>query len=115
MSQVVYRGNLSSAFFPFISEYQGRTVIVAGPDNNFNRQLQSSADLDKDIGIPQLYYCHNVLPNGNGLQAIGYETRINGINPPISNMRQAFSVRNDAAGLKAYMMVLSDGLQVVAD
>lgn len=115
MSQVVYRGNLSSAFFPFISEFQGRTVIVPGPDNNFNRQLQSSADLDKDIGIPQLYYCHNVLPNGNGLQAIGYETKINPASPVISNMRQGFSIRNDAAGLKAYMMVVSDGIYVVAD
>jgi hypothetical protein len=107
MSQVVYRGNLSSAFFPFISEYQGRTVVVAGQDNNFNRQLQSSADLDKDIGIPQLYYCHNVLPNGNGMQSIGYEQRINGI-AVTTPMTQAFSIRNDSVGRKAYMMASAD-------
>ncbi len=103
MSQVVYRGNLSSAFFPFISEYQGRTVIVAGPDNNFNRQLQSNADLDKDIGIPQLYYCHNVLPNGNGLQSIGYEQRISEV--ATTTMNRVFSVRDDALSRKSYMMV----------
>jgi len=103
MSQVVYRGNLSSAFFPFISEYQGRTVIVPAQDNNFNRQLQSSADLDKDIGIPQLYYCHNVLPNGNGLQSVGYEQRIGAAFSGVP-MRQAFSVRDDSIGRKAYMI-----------
>jgi hypothetical protein len=114
MTQQVYRGNLSSAFFPFVSEFQGRTVIVGGSDNNFNRQLQSSADLDKDIGIPQLYYCHNVLPNGNGIQSVGYEQRIPAstiiTNPQV---RQAFSVRDDALGRKAYMMVGATHFQFV--
>lgn len=105
MTQIAYRGNLSSAFFPFISEFQGRTVVVPAQDNNFNRQLQSSADLDKDIGIPQLYYCHNVLPNGNGFQSIGYEQRIPASPDASPNMQQAFSVRDDALNQKAYMML----------
>lgn len=107
MAQLVYRANLSSAFFPFVSEYQGRTVIVPGQDNSFNRQLQSGADLDKDVGIPQLYYCHNVLPNGNGLQSIGYETRILGLGASVT-MKQQFSVREDSLSRQAYM-TLAEG------
>ena len=103
MTQIAYRGNLSSAFFPFVSEYHGRTVIVPGPDNNFNRQLQSSADLDKDIGIPQLYYCHNVLPNGQGIQSVGYEQRIAPIISPPVLPTQVLTVRDDSLGLKAYL------------
>lgn len=111
MSQIDYRANLSSAFFPFISEYQGRTVIVPGQDNNFNRQLQSNADSDKDIGIPQMYYCHNVLPNGNGLQSVGYEQRVGG--PGVAGMQQIFTIREDAAGAKGYLVQAGDGLRVV--
>lgn len=115
MAQIVYRGNLSSAFFPFVSEFQGKTVIVPGQDNNFNRQLQSSADLDKDIGIPQLYYCHNVLPNGNGFQSVGYEQRIAKTYIPTSALTRAYSVRDDSLGRKAYMMTGTNVLWLVED
>jgi hypothetical protein len=113
MSQVAYRGNLSSAFFPFISRFQGRTVVVGGQDNNFNRQLQSSTDLDKDIGIPQLYYCHNVLPNGNGIQSVGYEIRVSGIGEV--GQQQVWTIREDATSAKGYMMRGPSGLRVVTD
>lgn len=113
MSQVAYRGNLSSAFFPFISKFMGRSVIVPGPDNNFNRQLQSSTDLDKDIGIPQIYYCHNVLPNGQGLQSVGYDVRISGT--PSAGQRQVFPIREDSTNGKGYLLVGTDGLRCVTD
>lgn len=76
MAQVTYRGNLSAKVFPFISEYFGRTVIIPGQDQNFSRQLVSSEDLDKDRGIPQLYYCHNVMPAAEGFQSIGYKSEL---------------------------------------
>lgn len=115
MSQVAYRGNLSSAFFPFISRFQGRTVIVPGPDNNFNRQLQSSADLDKDIGIPQLYYCHNVMPNGNGFQAVGYEQRIGSYDGLDKGFKQQLLLRDDSygGGSKVYAALATGGFYVV--
>jgi len=72
MAQVTYRGNLSAKVFPFIAEYFGPTVIVQGQDQNFQRQLTSSEDLDKDRGIPQIYYGHNVMPCAEGFQSIGY-------------------------------------------
>lgn len=113
MSQIVYRGNLSSAFFPLISQFHGRTVIIPGPDNNFNRQLQSSADLDKDIGIPQMYYCHNVMPNGQGYQAVGYEQRLGSFDGTDKGIVQEILLRDDLAGLKGYFSVGPGGFFIV--
>ena len=115
MSQITYRGNLSSAYFPFISRFQGRTVIVPQSDNNFNRQLQSSSDLDKDIGIPQAYYMHNVMPNGNGLQSIGYEQRIANYNGTDIGAKQEFTLRDDIynGGVKGYFMLATGGFYYV--
>ena len=76
MSQITYRGNLSSKSFPFLAENFGRTVIVKGQDQNFNRQVTAAEDNDKDIGIPQLYYCHNVMPHPEGFQSVGYTQTI---------------------------------------
>lgn len=72
MAQTKYRGNLSAKWFPFISEWFGRSVIVQANDQNFNRQVTSDQDLDKDRGIPQVYYCHNIMPSAEGLQSVGY-------------------------------------------
>lgn len=76
MAQTTYRANLSAKVFPFISEFFGRTVIVPGQDQNFSRQLVSSEDMDKDRGIPQIYYGHNIMPAAEGIQSVGYVTRI---------------------------------------
>ena len=72
MSQVTYRANLSAKSFPFISANWGRTIIVPQYDNTYNRVLASQADRDADVGIPQVYYCHNVMPHGQGFQTVGY-------------------------------------------
>jgi hypothetical protein len=103
MSQIVYRANLSSAFFPFISTLQGRTVIVGGQDNNFNRQVQSNSDLDKDIGIPQIYYCENVMPTEAGLQSIKYDELVSvGGNANLGIVKQ-FVIRDDFNNYTAHM------------
>lgn len=115
MAQVVYRGNLSSAYFPFISRYHGKTVIVQGQDNNFNRQLQSSADSDKDIGIPQMYYGHNVMPTGQGYISIGYEQRIAAYDGTNKGITQEITLRDDNynGGSKGYFMVAAQGFYYV--
>ena len=76
MSQIVYRGNLSAKSFPFLTDFQGRTIIVPGQDNTFNRSLTSSEDVDKDVGVPIVYYCHNVLPAPYGFNSVGYDKLI---------------------------------------
>lgn len=102
MAQIAYRGNLSASNFPLLSQGGGQTVIVPGPDNNFNRQVQSSADLDKDVGIPQAYYMHNVLPTAGGLQSVGYDLIVTGPYSPDTLARE-FILREDASDSKLYI------------
>ena len=107
MSTITYRANLSAKSFPFISENFGRSVIVAGPDQNFNRQLVASEDTDKDIGIAQAYYLHNVMPHSQGWQAIGYTQ----ILPPVAGVTDFISIflLRDGADNKIYLGVKANG------
>lgn len=72
MARVTYRANLSPKVFPFLSREQGRSVIVPQADQNFSRYLSSEVTVDKDIGIPQIFYCHNVLPVDAGISSVGF-------------------------------------------
>jgi hypothetical protein len=74
MADITYRANLSSASFPLVSEYHGRTIIIPGPDNTYNRLVGSQDVSDRDVGIPQLYYAHNVLPVTGGFHTVTYKT-----------------------------------------
>lgn len=65
--QIPYRANLSAKGFPLLPSDMARTVILPGYDQNFNRQVTSRADADKDIGIPQIYALSNVLPTEQGI------------------------------------------------
>lgn len=107
MGQITYRANLSAKTFPFISDNWGRTVIQAGPDNTFNRQVSSAEDVDRDVGIPQIYYCHNVMPFAQGFQSVGYLETI-----PTSGLSTTFvsiNILRDNLDNKAYLGVDAAG------
>ena len=70
MAQISYRANLSSAIFPMTLARAGRSVIIPGPDQSFDRRVDPSGE-QKDAGIPQIIYVENVLPTSNGYQSIG--------------------------------------------
>lgn len=93
MAQVVYRANLSAASFPFLQEQQGRTVIVPQADNTYAPQLSAKEDNDKDRGIPQISYCHNVMPTPHGFQSLGYRLVINN-NLNITRLDQQFIIKD---------------------
>lgn len=76
MAQLTYRANLTAAELPLLSEFQGRNVINIGPDQNYSRQASSPKNKDRDIGIPQIYYCHNVIPTDAGVTSVGYSNLI---------------------------------------
>lgn len=77
MPEIIFRGNLSSANFPLATDFMGRSVVIPQYDENYiKRAKMSGADLDLDIGIPQIYYCHNVMPGGQGFKSIGYSTAL---------------------------------------
>lgn len=96
MSQIVYRANLSTKAFPLLTDFQGRTVIVPGPDNTFNRSLVSSEDLDRDVGVPIMYYCHNVIPAPYGFSSVGYETQIPALAGSGTTFKSAKILRSNA-------------------
>lgn len=107
MGQITYRANLSAKSFPFISENFGRSVIVGQYDNNFVRQVVSAEDQDKDIGIPQLYYCHNVMPTASGIQSIGYTNILPAVGG-VTDFDKIFVLRDPDANL-AYLGVRANG------
>lgn len=71
MAQVAYRANLSSATFPMTIADGGRTVIIPGPDQNFDRRVDPEGE-QKDAGIPQALYLENVMPTANGYQSVNF-------------------------------------------
>lgn len=73
MGQVAYRANLSSASYPMTISDGGRTVIIPGPDNNYDRRVDPTGQ-QLDAGIPQALYLENVMPTSNGYQSVGYKT-----------------------------------------
>lgn len=73
MGQIAYRANLSSANYPMTISDGGRTVIIPGPDNNYDRRVDPTGQ-QLDAGIPQALYLENVMPTANGYQSVGYWT-----------------------------------------
>ena len=106
MSRITYRANLSAKSFPFLSQNWGRTIIVPQYDNTFNRQVTSSADVDADVGIPQIYYCHNVMPEQQGFQSIGYT--VVQLPAVVGTVQEQFLAR-DGVGNAVYLIVNSAG------
>lgn len=101
------RVNLSAMAFPFLSDLSGRSVIVKQQDQNYVAATVSKEDLDKDIGIPQLYYCHNIIATSQGYQSILYAPTIGGL--PLTNFVGVFAVIDSAASGKAYLGYTADG------
>lgn len=66
------RLNLASSVFPFITEFDGRSIIQPGLDQNYN-YIDQIGEPVKDRGIPQAIYMHNVMPTSQGYQAVGYD------------------------------------------
>lgn len=108
MGQVVYRANLSAPSFPFLAENFGKTVIVKGPDQNSPAPtLVSKADMDSDLGVPQLIFCENVMPTGQGYQSIGYSTLFAGVET--ATIFKRIVPLQAADGRVAYLAQTTDG------
>ena len=77
MARVTYRANLSAKMFPFLSRDKGRSIIVPQSDQNYAKYVTVEASVERDVGIPQLYYCHNVLPIDSGIASVGFTPLVN--------------------------------------
>lgn len=114
MAQLHSRANLSAARFPLATSFQGRTIVLPQHDQNFQKSATfAGADQDRDVGIPQIFYCHNVMPTEQGLQSIGYNTIIPAISPAQDDFDQAIRLL-DPSGNK-FIFVPSAGKNYIFD
>lgn len=104
MADLVYRGNLKTTSFPFLSELFGRSIIVKGPDQNYVGGLAAKESLDSSVGVPQIYYCHNVVPIDNGYKSVGYIEYTAAAYPSTAGFQQPLVIR-DGSGNSAQLAV----------
>jgi hypothetical protein len=110
MAQLTLRANLSAANFPLCSDFSGRSVVIPNQDQAYVTPSQfSGADTDKDRGIPQIYYCHNVMPVGQGFKSIAYRKVITGIPTTTTKFNKVIAVRDNTEN-RGYVGFTSDGL-----
>lgn len=95
MPQYIFRGNLNAARFPLVSTFMGRSIIIPQYDQNFQKLANfSGGDQDRDIGIPQVFYLHNVMPTAEGFQSVTYTQVIDAATPPLIDFDKAFIIRD---------------------
>jgi len=109
MSDVVYRGNLKASQFPFLTELSGRSIIVKGPDQvNPIGAIQQSVTDTSNQGIPQIYYCHNVMPTDNGYIATSFTEVVAQTYPSGTNFDETVILR-DSTGASATLAIDKSG------
>lgn len=123
MSQIPYRANLQSMTFPMLSELSGRTIINPQGDNTYARFVSSDGQSPVDTGVPQIFYCHNVMPSTYGWQSIRYNTVFNPspsqpVDADYENARliyagQIISSALASTGFKTYMAIIGSGANKV--
>jgi hypothetical protein len=94
MSTHVFRLNLTSAAFPLLSRYGGRSIYTRGrTDTNYVvSNGYSGTYADRDMGIPMPIYMENVLPTTYGFKAVGYAEHKSKTSNPYFNT--CFSLRS---------------------
>jgi hypothetical protein len=108
MAQVVIRANLSSVQIPLLTEEFGRSVIVRQQDLNYVPTVTSKADVDKDVGIPQIFYAHNVMPTYYGYRSLAFSNQIPAASPAALTFKQVFNLLS-VSGDKVFLAANSDG------
>jgi hypothetical protein len=95
LSRQTFRLNLLAADFPFLSDNFGRSVVYPAEDMHYQRvNAFSGSEADKNIGIPQLIFCENVMPASYGIQSITYTNTVN--RTGTTNFDQGLYLRDSA-------------------
>lgn len=94
MAKQRFKGALNSVTFPMVSILQPRTVVNPQLDINVRTPRNRNSPEDySDYSIPQLAYCENVVPTGEGMQSVGYETLVQGL-AGINSFDQLITLRD---------------------
>lgn len=95
MAQQTFSCVLNAASFPFLSDFAPRTVIIPALDNTVRNPISYTGTTDsQDIKLPQVIYCHNVFPTGEGLMSVGFESKLAGISGA-DDFDQAITLRDE--------------------
>jgi hypothetical protein len=81
-------------------------------DQNFIPTTVSKADMDKDIGIPQAIYAHNVMPSASGYTSVGFSRQISSLG--LDTFKEVFPIIS-SSGEKAYLAFNTDGAVYFCD
>lgn len=111
MAALTYRANLKTTAFPFLTELGGRTVIIKGSDHNQVpgiTEKQSITEADQNTGVPQLYYCHNIIPTVQGYKSVGYDSYLTTPLTGVTDMSRQVHVR-DGSGNTMLLSLTKSG------
>ena len=72
MAQQFYRTNLSASTYPLAISRSAGSVIIPGPDQNYDRRVDPVGETSSP-GIPQAIYLENVIPTKEGYKSVGYQ------------------------------------------
>ncbi len=112
MPEQQIRFNLGAAAFPLVSDWMGRSVCIPSLDQVGDTLQRSSSDepAAREAARPQIYYCHNVVPVGQGFKSLAYK-RI--IKPPVvasppTTFEKVIPVK-DPNETKGFLGICTDG------
>lgn len=66
------RALLNSAEFPWLGSFAGRSITDAADLNSRMPVDWSGTSASREVGVPQLLYCENVLPTTKGIKSVGF-------------------------------------------
>lgn len=106
MAQQEYRAGLYNPVFPFTTDRFGRSVILGQIDQASVRSTsQSAQDASTTTQVPQMYYCHNVMPTEYGVQSVAFSPYTSAF-PGATDFRQMLQLQ-DGLGRSAYLGITS--------
>ena len=108
MADIVWRANLKTSVIPLLSELHGQSVIVRQQDQNYVPYVADQESIDTSMGIPQIYYCHNIVPTDYGYKSVGYVEYTAAAFPEDTAFSQVVSIR-DSEGNYALLTITALG------
>jgi hypothetical protein len=108
MAQQTYSANLSAATFPMLFRDATRSIIIKGPDQTFAPVIDSKSDQDRNASIPQMLYCHNVLPTSYGYSSITFKKVIE-FPGSLQGSFDDLKLIRSSTGAKAYITLTDQG------
>lgn len=80
MAKYRFRTAINAATFPLNAVLQARTVLQPQLDTTVRNAVTYYGTAEsKEIEVPQMYYCENIMPTAEGLQSVNYEKIIQGL------------------------------------